>query len=106
MLAMGLWMFTACGEDETPVADECTNTNYTYTEDIGPIINASCATSGCHDGTSNLRPFTTYDDVYSIRFQLRSAINTDFDGLTFARNRLSEEEEEQILCWIKNDAPE
>jgi hypothetical protein len=37
----------SCSKDDTTTAD-CSGSTPTYTADIAPILNASCALSGCH----------------------------------------------------------
>ena len=56
--------FTACyfdNEEELYGPVTCDVTNVTYSTDIVPIINTTCATSGCHvAGGSGPGDFTTY----------------------------------------------
>jgi len=102
------FVFSACERDETPTpVDACENTNYTYINDISTIINQKCASAGCHDGSNSLRPFTTYNNVFNVRLELKNAINTNFEGLPpQAKGRLTEDEQEIIVCWVNDGGPE
>ncbi len=79
--------------------------NLSYQDDIDPIIQASCAISNCHDGSTNLPNFNDFATL-----QARS--NNDAGGV---RQRvktgdmprsgsLDADEIAAILCWIDEGA--
>lgn len=100
-------LLIACSEDQVqPKEDLCADTNYTYTMDVKAIMDTNCAKSGCHDGSTHLTNYGTYDGVYADRFLLRNGINVGIENLIGGRARLTDEEEDLILCWINTGAPE
>ncbi len=98
----------SCGEEEmeSPMVDECDNTNYTYTSDIKQIFDVNCATSGCHDGSNNLTDYSIYQGIFVDRFMIRNGINQGISTVLDGRADLREDEQEIILCWIRDGAPE
>jgi len=51
-------MFNCRHDPEVPVSPI-----FTFDKDISSITSNNCATTGCHDGTSNRRPLKTYTDL-------------------------------------------
>ena len=106
-----LTVFLSCEKDEVipepPVemGDFCKDTNYTYSTDIKPIMVSNCATSSCHDGSNSLPDYSTYAGVFDDKARIRNGIIIGLTQLTGGRAKLTKEEEETILCWIKDDAP-
>lgn len=59
---------TACNkdDDDTPVTTECDTTGITYTNGAAAIINASCATAGCHNtGTMSTFAMGNYTEAFA-----------------------------------------
>jgi len=82
----------------------CENTNYTYTDDIKIIIDAKCATSGCHDGGEAPNYLG-----YANSFKFKSGIQTTSLNSTEMPKgglSLSQTEKELLQCWINGGAPE
>lgn len=96
----------SCTEDQVEPQDLCANTNYTYTMDVKAIMDTNCAKSGCHDGSTQLSNYGTYQGVYDDRVILRNGINVGIENLIGGRARLTDEEEDLLLCWIDAGAPE
>jgi len=77
------------------------NTGISYKNDIQPIINASCAKSGCHDAGSGSRNWTDFSKLkaHAADVKLRTANRTmppDFP--------LSQAEIDKIGCWVDDGA--
>jgi hypothetical protein len=118
-LAPLLFTAWACTTDSLPepAVGECDNIEPTYTQDIRPIIENSCAYSGCHlDGSdgnfqsfAGLRPYLE-DGSFRIR-----VISERADGIrgmppNYAPDGrpqdLTTEELELITCWLAAGFPE
>lgn len=58
-------LFSSCTSVSTDDLTEQTPTNVTYNQNVKTIIDQSCATSGCHNATTNARGLTleTYSQV-------------------------------------------
>lgn len=89
----------------SPVGEEpfvCDPTT-SWQEDILPIIEKSCAVSGCHDGISR-RDWTDYDEVkrYAAAFRQKTQDRSmPFDGPPLAQEQIN-----IIACWVDAGAPE
>lgn len=107
VLVLGSCMRDKFVEAET----ECGIENVTYNKDIAPIIEQTCAYSGCHDGVQQTR--------YSSYSELTEDItnNTIFDEViesrdmppSYAENgptELTEEQYNLFACWAEAGYPE
>lgn len=119
LLLLMLAVFS-CTSDQLPeptVPESCENTFPTYTDDIKPIIDNSCAYAGCHLGTAP----GIYDDYEGVKsviesgsFRERVVIQKDdpLQGMppNYAPDGrpkdLSAEELELIECWLDSGYPE
>ncbi len=109
----------ACTSDQLPepTAAECGDITPTYTQDIRPIIEASCAYSGCHLDSSPGR-FDTYAGLLPYlednTFRQRVIVNRSNPTIgmppDFApSNRpqdLTAEQFSAIECWLDGGYPE
>ncbi len=99
----------ACDKDDDSDPDlqelDCDTFNDTYASKIKSIIDSNCATSGCHDG-SNPRPdFTSYDNVYARRSNIKSRV-VGKSMPPAGKTPLSQSVIDQIDCWVQNGAPQ
>jgi hypothetical protein len=80
----------------------CTGTE-SFSADVSPIIQSSCAISGCHAVGSNNGPgaLTTYQQIFNNRAAIRTAIA---NGTMPKTGSLSAAQKNAILCWIDNGA--
>jgi len=88
-------------------AAHCENLNPTYTNEVKAIIDASCATSGCHDATTAAHgvQLDTYANV-TANFDAHAFLCSIHHGadcihMPFNGDKLSESEIELITCWAK-----
>ncbi|HEY0654671.1 MAG TPA: hypothetical protein VGD65_16155 [Chryseosolibacter sp.] len=74
-----------------------------WQNDILPIIEKSCAVSGCHDGISR-RDWTNYAEVkrYAAAFKQR----TQDRSMPFDGPPLTQEQIDVIGCWVDSGAHE
>jgi hypothetical protein len=83
-----------------PPVEEVCDPETSWQNDILPIMTASCATSGCHDGISR-RDWTNYNEVktYSASIKTRTQNKSmPFDG------PLPQDQIDKIVCWVDNGA--
>ena len=121
MQKLNVWIFfsfiliaaPSCTKDKLPAdMTECTD-SFTYQEDIRPILNNSCAYSGCHITGFLQGDYTSYN---SMRPQLESGIfmnrvitNRNMPPSYAPSGRpksLTIEELEMIICWAEAGYPE
>jgi len=95
----------SCSKDEVAVAD-CGTTKVTYEADVRSIIQASCATSGCHDATSRAdgKNYSTYAMVVSesSKASFLGSINhlSGYESMPKGASKLSADKIKTITCWI------
>ena len=96
--------FSACKKDLlTPV---CDGSQPTYDTEIKPIIDATCAISGCHNSGSNKGELTTYAEVepYLLDGSFRSRV---LEKQNMPQGSvLTQVEIDKIQCWFENDFAE
>ena len=83
---------------------DCTGVSKSFSADVASIIQTNCATnSGCHGSgsTNGPGPLTTYDQIFSARVAIRSAVAS---GTMPLGGSLSATQKNTILCWIDNGA--
>ncbi len=97
----------SCSDNEPdgPMMDECASTNASFENDVAPIINASCALSGCHVSGFASGDFTSYsgvkDRVDSGRFEARAIVAMDMPpSNTPGPMSLSVDQLKVLTCWI------
>lgn len=90
------------GGGATIFTPTCTGTE-SFAVDVSPIIQSSCAISGCHGTGSNNGPgaLTSYQQVFNNRAAIRSAVA---NGSMPKTGSLSPSQKSAILCWIDNGA--
>ena len=109
-LITGTLAFFSCKKEA--VTYDCTSTAPTYTKDIKPIMDASCASSGCHSAQNpaegiNLSSYTgtkgaaAKDDFLASIQQTGSAKAMPKGG-----SKLSDDKIKLIYCWIQNGTPQ
>jgi hypothetical protein len=97
-----LW---ACNKDRTPL-NPCPDV-ISYVNDIKPMIDASCATTGCHDATgAGGLVFMTHGSVSANAIQMLSAIKHE-SGVTpmpFLEAQWQQEDITKFTCWLEQGA--
>ena len=117
VLALGT--ITSCKEQEEPTttttsttAGDCDGITPTYTLDVKPIMDVSCAISGCHNSTDRKEglDYSTYALVKSLATDdafVGSMNHTrGFKKMPEDRDKLSDEQLKALSCWIQNGMPE
>lgn len=76
-------------------------TGVRWTLDIKPLLEATCATKGCHNGTDRMNDFRDYDDVKYYASKIKSKTqdrSMPFDG------SLTQAQIDLIACWVDDGA--
>lgn len=106
-----LFFTTACGKgSEDPM--DCAGISPGYTADIKPILDASCAKSGCHDAITaqngvNLSTYSTAS-VVSRQERFLGVINHSpgFPAMPFNGSKLPDHQIRLLTCWVEIGSPE
>jgi hypothetical protein len=112
LLMSSLFIFS-CKNDKGPLPmaaaiGECDSVVY-YKEDIVPIMNAKCATPGCHVPGSSYGDFTTYTGT-KVRLDDGTIKSTVFNNTPYPMPQagslpLTDAEKKKLNCWIKQSYP-
>ena len=119
LLTSALLLWSACLSDQLPepTGPDCQGEILTYSEDIQPIIDQSCAYSGCHldtapgrfDTYEGLLPYVDGDNTLLQRVVIERAdplFGMPPDNAPAGRQTdLTEEEVLMIQCWIAAGYP-
>jgi hypothetical protein len=84
----------------TTVVVPRTNTNISWQNEILPIMKASCATSGCHDGVSR-RDWRNYNEVKLNAEAIKR--KTRDRSMPFDKT-LPDDDIDKISCWVDDGA--
>ncbi|MEO6130463.1 MAG: hypothetical protein ABIQ02_01355, partial [Saprospiraceae bacterium] len=91
---------------------DCTGVTPTYTIDIKPILDASCAKSGCHDAQSHESgfDFSTHSEA-KISSQAQNFLGaiqhaSGFVPMPNDGPKLSSDKIKLLSCWVQNGSPE
>lgn len=101
----------SCKKDEDDPTN-CSGITPTYTADVKPILDASCAKSGCHDAITkaNNFDFSTYSTASAIsqgnRFLGAIEHKSGFSAMPQDGPKLSDDKIQQLTCWVENGSPE
>lgn len=106
-----LFILASCTKDVGPdpalqAPDSCDSVKFSTM--IKPIIEASCSTSGCHDGSPSVPGnFTGFTDI-SLSVQNGSFKKRVVDGspnFMPSSGRLPQADIDKITCWLNAGAP-
>jgi len=117
-----LFLGVGCTTDELPEPEACPPDAARYSTNIKPIIDASCAYAGCHDGASVGVPgnYTTYSgllpflDAGLVRVRVIDQKDDPVFGMppgpeVYPQSQkadLTPQELELMQCWLNNGYPE
>jgi hypothetical protein len=86
--------------------DECEGTTFTYTNDVKSIVDSNCTLSGCHDGSTGLPDFRTFDGIKASATNAASRVNSMNMPPASSGKTLTAAQISTIVCWAANGAPE
>lgn len=106
--------FFACTKDNMttpPVIIDCSNIVASYANDILPIMNSSCAISGCHVAGFSSGDFTNYSGLKAKvddgAVENRTIVQMNMPPANSpGPNTLTMTQLELLTCWIEAGAPE
>jgi hypothetical protein len=103
-------LFITCGCKHV-VTYDCTGITPTYTQNIQPILNATCANlPGCHGVNGDAFDLTTYAGASdaSKKKNFMGAIQHKpfYQKMPKDADRLPDAQIHLISCWIENGSPE
>ena len=104
-------IITGCGKED-PDPFDCSGITPTYTADIKPILDASCAKSGCHDAITvqngvNLSTFATASAIsQEDRFLGVIQHKAGFPAMPFDGPKLPDAQIKLLTCWVQNGSPQ
>ena len=92
------------GGGGTTTVDCNTVANKAFAADVSPIIQSTCAITGCHEAGSLNGPggLTNYSQISTASSSIQSAVST---GRMPKSGSLSTSQKNSILCWIQSGAP-
>ena len=102
---------TSCGNGDDDMF-ECDGITPTYNTNVKPILDASCAKSGCHDAITvqNGVNFSTYATASIVSQQERflGVIHhrNGFPEMPFDGPKLPNDQLQILSCWVQNGSPE
>jgi hypothetical protein len=81
-----------------------TVSNKAFAANVSPIIQSTCAITGCHEAGSinGPGPLTNYTEVFNNRTAIQSAVSA---GRMPKTGSLPTSQKNSILCWIEGGAP-
>lgn len=91
---------------------DCTGTTPTYTADVKKLLDANCATSGCHNASSKAKgiDLSSYSAAKSesskSRFLGSIQHSSGYDAMPQGGSKLSDANIKIIYCWVQNNSPE
>lgn len=100
-------LFNSCYNDKEEIlypGAACDGVNTSFSANVSPLIQSTCAVSGCHDASSHNGPgpLTNYTQIKTAAVQIKSAVVSGFmpqgSTLTTAQIRT-------ISCWVDAGAP-
>jgi len=107
----GVLILSACGKDAIDMFD-CAGVTPTYTIEVKPILDASCAKSGCHDAQTqeNGFDFSSYSEA-KIASQVENFLGAiqhkkGFEPMPNDSPKLSADKIKILSCWAQNGSPE
>lgn len=114
-IALFAGMISCKKTDKTDYAANatCTGTTPTYTANIATILDANCASSGCHNASSakagiKLDNYANASDQFKNNNKNLIAIHhgNGVDAMPKGASQLSSTLINQLDCWVKNGCPQ
>ena len=87
------------GGGGTTYTPNCTGAAIQFTANVLPIIQSSCAASGCHNAGSSNGPgeLSTHAQISGAKVQIRAAV---LGGSMPKNGTLTAAQKNSIICWI------
>lgn len=87
------------GGGGTTYTPNCSGAAIQFSANVAPLIQSSCATSGCHNAGSGNGPgaLTNYAQINAAKAQIRSSV---LSGSMPKNSTLTAAQKNSIICWI------
>jgi hypothetical protein len=110
VLVLTIMTLSQCKKEELDIA-ECIGTIPTYTADIKSILDVNCASSGCHNASSQKKGYnlSTYDGA--VAGAAKSAFlgsiqhKSGYSKMPKSSSKLSASDINKLSCWVQNGTP-
>jgi hypothetical protein len=105
VIAAVLGFLYGCKKNPDPASTvDCSGAAKSFAADVSPVIQASCALSGCHATGSNNGPgpLLSYTQISNAKSNIRSEVSS---GEMPKNGSLTASQKAAIICWIDNGAP-
>ena len=104
--SLSLFVIISCSksDDTPPPANECSSSPKSFSADVNPIIQSSCAANaGCHGAGSvnGPGPLLTYTHIFNARSIVKAAVA---NGSMPKNGSLTNAQKTAIICWVDNGA--
>ncbi len=108
------FVFACKKKEDTNYADAATCTSTpTYTADIAPILNASCANGGCHNAGSkragiDLSNYAVAKNEFMKNNTALASVHhaSGVKAMPQGQSKLADATINKLDCWVKNGCPE
>lgn len=77
-----------------------------FSNTVSNIISTNCAVSGCHDGSRNIPNFQDKDVIISKAQEIKNRTSAKTMPPPSSGRSLTDDEIQQIACWINDGAPD
>jgi hypothetical protein len=97
---------------ETVTTYDCTGVTPTYTATIKPILDANCASSGCHSASSSSQGYDLSSYAGSKSASSKSAFlgsiqhKSGYKAMPQGSGQLVDSDIKLISCWVQNGTPQ
>ena len=100
-----------CKKDAIDVAT-CTGTTPTYTANVKAIMDASCATSGCHNASTKASGYDLSTYAATVSAAGKAAFlgsvqhKSGYTAMPKGAAQLSSAQLTTLACWVQNSTPQ
>ncbi|MBT8229341.1 MAG: hypothetical protein KJO50_03715 [Bacteroidia bacterium] len=107
VLSLFICLMVACSDDESEMmTDNCEGVSVSYSSDILPVVNASCAVAGCHVAGFPSGDFTAYAGLKA-KADNGSLMREVVNNKTMPQSgTISQAQRDLFECWIADGAPD
>jgi mono/diheme cytochrome c family protein len=105
-----LGILAQCKKETTTI--DCSGTTPTYVKDVKPILDANCASSGCHGAANpsdgiNLSTYAAAKNAGgSSKFLDSIQHNGGAKAMPKGGSKMSDDKIKVLYCWVQNGMPE
>lgn len=104
LVAAVLFTMIACKKNSSDYVPNCGSTTPSFASSVNPLIQARCATSGCHNSTTKADgvDLSTYALIIAHKDHIKSEVAS---GGMPEGSTLTSAQKDSMLCWINAGAP-